>query len=100
MAQININTGIFKLKNFSPIGFKIPNYPSQYCPLCRGYLIDVCNICIEKKCETCNVIDIKGTFYHDHCHKFIDNGDMDTTNKSKGKHPISSSDEDEMEEIN
>lgn len=69
----------FKLTNFSPIGLKIVNYPVQFCSLCRGYLTEVCNICMENNSENCAVVNIDNTFYHDHCYKFMDCG----KNKSK-----------------
>lgn len=62
---------LFKLIELSPIGFKKPYYPVQHCSLCRGYLNDVCNTCMEKKCDKCDVINSDGTYYHRHCHTFM-----------------------------
>ena len=63
-------TQTFKLTKFSPIGFKMVNYPVQYCSLCRGYLTDVCCSCMEKKCDKCDVINNNGNYYHNHCYIF------------------------------
>ena len=61
----------FKLVNFSPIGFKMINYPVQFCSLCRGYLTEVCNTCTENNCEKCDVIQADDSYYHVHCYKFV-----------------------------
>lgn len=61
------NKNIFVLTNFSPIGFKKNNYPVQYCLLCRGFLSDICEKCVENKCEKCNIINSEGAYYHYHC---------------------------------
>ena len=67
------DTQIFKLINFSPIGFKKPNYPVQYCSLCRGYLTDVCTSCIENHRENCVVVNYNDVYYHQHCYNFMNN---------------------------
>lgn len=64
-------TKTFNLTNFSPIGFKKPNYPTQYCLLCRGYLTEVCNTCSEHSREVCPVINNNDTYYHSHCFNFM-----------------------------
>lgn len=65
------NEPTFKLINFSPIGFKYPNYPVKICLLCRGSLIEVCNRCSEKGEEKCNVMNLDNAYYHQHCYNFI-----------------------------
>ena len=65
------DTRTFKLTNFSPIGFKQVNYPTQFCSLCRGYLTDVCSVCMEKNEEKCNVTNQNGSYYHSHCYTFM-----------------------------
>lgn len=75
-----VDTKTFKLTNFSPIGFKVVNYPVQFCSLCRGYLSEVCNTCTERKSEVCNVINSEGSYYHNHCYQF-----MNSTSKTKVK---------------
>lgn len=70
---MSTNENIFVLTNFSPIGFKKINYPVQYCPLCRGFLTDVCQQCVDRKSEKCNVINSDGAYYHHHCFTFLNN---------------------------
>lgn len=74
---------IFTLTNFSPIGFKQINYPVQYCTICRGCLVDVCSMCIEKGNEVCNVINTDGSFYHYHCYNLINASSKPKTNVGK-----------------
>lgn len=69
---------IFRMTNFSPIGFKTINYPVPHCPLCRGFLIEPCNICIEKQSDKCNVIMIDNVNYHEHCHTFMNDASVKT----------------------
>jgi hypothetical protein len=76
---------IFKLTNFSPIGFKVMNYPVQFCSLCRGYLTEPCSICMEKRNENCTVLDNDGSFYHNHCYIFM-NSENNFKAKSKKYH--------------
>lgn len=79
---------IFKLTSFSPIGFMKPNYPVKFCSLCRGYLVEVCNECLEKHHEVCEVINQENTYYHKHCYSL-----MNSTNKTpipKDKNEIES----------
>lgn len=73
------NTPIFKLTGFSPIGFKMINYPVQFCFLCRGYLTEVCGTCFENKNENCNVISHDNSYYHVHCYTVMN------TDKTKSK---------------
>ncbi len=83
---------IFTLTNLTPIGFRQVNYPVQYCTICRGCLVDICSICIEKGSQVCNVINTDGSFYHYHCYNFIN-----AANKPKApakKHLASDSDDD------
>ncbi|XWV24624.1 hypothetical protein QJ856_gp1161 [Tupanvirus deep ocean] len=74
---------IFTLTNFTPIGFKEVNYPVQFCSLCRGRLADVCSLCIERGSDTCNVINNEGSYYHFHCHSFINTENKKTSVKAK-----------------
>ena len=86
------NTKFFTLVNFSPIGFKEVNYPVQFCSLCRGRLVDVCSMCMEKGSETCNVINSDGSYYHFHCHSFM--GAENKKQKAKAKKYASDSESD------
>lgn len=63
---------IFKMIDFSPIGFKQINYPVQFCSLCRGKLTDVCGACFEKNITKCDVINTDDTYYHLHCYRMIE----------------------------
>lgn len=63
---------MFKLINFSPIGFKVMHYPTKYCPLCRGLLNEFCGKCVENNSDICNVVCIDETYYHSHCHGLMD----------------------------
>lgn len=65
------NVKIFRMTSFSPIGFKSINYPVPHCPLCRGYLREPCNVCMENKSDKCNVVVRDGVHYHEHCHTFM-----------------------------
>ena len=58
----------FKLTSFSPVGFKIPNFPVQHCSICRGYLTDVCGTCFENKQTECQVTNKDGNYHHLHCY--------------------------------
>jgi len=87
------NNKIFTLTNFSPIGFKEVNYPVQFCSLCRGRLVDVCSICIEKGSNVCNVINSDGSYYHFHCHSFMN----DNNKKQKAKPKKYNSEDDESD---
>ena len=71
----NKDDRIFKLTNFSPVGFKNYNYPVQFCSLCRGYLSDVCSNCIEKGEDDCDVVKQNESYYHKHCYSLINNKD-------------------------
>lgn len=62
---------IFRLTKFSPVGFKMINYPSKNCLLCRGTLNDVCDTCKERKSEKCNVVSEDDNYYHEHCYSMI-----------------------------
>jgi hypothetical protein len=62
---------IFKLTKLNPVGFKVVNYPVPHCPLCRGYLNDVCSVCLDKKIEECNVVKHDNVHYHAHCYSFM-----------------------------
>lgn len=88
------DTRTFKLVKFSPIGFKVPNYPVQYCLLCRGYLTDVCSNCMETSNENCSIINKDGLYYHNHCFTFVNSNN---TAKSKPSKNYSSSDEDDSD---
>jgi len=85
------DTRTFKLTNLSPIGFKVVNYPTQYCCLCRGYLTEVCNTCMERGSENCNIVKSDGSYYHQHCLAFMNS---DTKKPpAKGKKYVDTSDE-------
>jgi len=62
---------IFKLTSFTPVGFKVRNYPIDMCMLCRGELTSVCYMCQEKGCSTCEVITDNEIDFHSHCFKYI-----------------------------
>ena len=64
------NKKIFNLKKFSPIAFKLTNYPVKICSICRDELNNSCNECKFSKKE-CKVIEIDNIYYHEHCHKCI-----------------------------
>lgn len=73
---------IFKLCSLTPIGFKIPDYPTSICLMCRGPLLSVCDVCMDTKNENCEVIKnpVDENIYHKHCFeliKKIDNVDAD-----------------------
>lgn len=80
------DTRVFKLTNFSPIGFQKIKYPVQYCTLCRGDLTEVCSTCMEKHCEKCDVVNNNGTFYHNHCLEMINRKPVETKKKKKAKY--------------
>lgn len=63
----SVDNRVFKLVNFTPIGFKNMNYPVQFCALCRGYLSEVCSNCMETGCEKCTVTKQNDSYYHTHC---------------------------------
>ena len=62
---------VFKLVDFSPVGFKVMNYPVQFCSLCRGYLSDPCSNCIENNNDKCTVTNQNNSYYHTHCFTFM-----------------------------
>jgi len=66
-----IDTRVFKLTNFSPIGFKLMNYPVTNCSVCRGLLHDVCHTCEDLDREICPVTNQNELYYHTHCYTFI-----------------------------
>lgn len=74
---------IFRMTNFSPIGFKSVNYPVPHCPLCRGFLKEPCNVCMEKKNDKCNVILKNGINYHEHCNTFMNSEPKKVAGKKK-----------------
>ena len=76
------DTRIFKLINLSPIGFKLINYPVQYCSLCHGNLVDVCGSCIEKNETECKIINNGNSFYHHHCYILIKSKINNNQNKN------------------
>lgn len=82
MTTNKSNSKIFKLTNFSPVGFKVMNYPVQFCPLCRGYLTEPCNMCMEKKNDNCPVINNDESFYHNHCYAFMNSKSKSKTSTS------------------
>lgn len=67
------NKHFFKIISFSPVGFKVPNYPCKYCPLCRGQLIEACALCLKEKKDECKVICENSIYYHLHCYKYVEN---------------------------
>lgn len=73
---------IFKLIDFSPIGFKQINYPVQFCSLCRGKLVDVCGNCFENNITKCDVINTNDTYYHLHCYKMIETSEKKPSEQS------------------
>lgn len=72
--------GIFKIKNLSPIGFKIENYPVKYCSICRGYLTNVCSACDEIGCEICTVVNMNNIYYHNHCYSLMNDKSKPSSN--------------------
>ena len=81
MSQVD--TRIFKLNSLTPIGFKINNYPVKICLLCRGSLSEVCNSCMEKGLERCTVTNQNESYYHTHCHSFMNNANQKSKTKKK-----------------
>lgn len=71
MAENKSKTKIFKMTNFSPVGFIVANYPTKFCSLCRGYLHNVCSTCMENKHRKCEVTEYNGSYYHRHCYELI-----------------------------
>lgn len=67
ISSAPIDNRIFKIKSFSPVGFKKIKYEPNFCPICRGSLNDVCNECSVSKIEICPV-QLEDTInYHGHC---------------------------------
>ena len=66
-----MSSNIFKLVNFSPVGFKQINYPTAYCLLCRGYLTEICDSCTKYNRDECHVLEKDGSYYHMHCYNII-----------------------------
>jgi hypothetical protein len=59
---------LFRLCNLTPVGYKVPNYPSEICLVCRAPLLGVCVSCDETHNEICSVAKADGgNFYHEHC---------------------------------
>jgi len=77
------DTRIFKLTSFSPIGFKIPNYPVDMCLVCRGPLTEVCMDCSEKNKEECPVVLVEETHYHRHCYQYLTSNSNSSNNSNK-----------------
>lgn len=89
-TKLNImstTTNIFKLTSFSPVGIKQPNYPVQFCCLCRGHLHEVCSQCMEKNNEECAVTKDNDTenYYHEHCYTLINRTNKPLNAKAKAK---------------
>ena len=95
MANNNTKTDtrVFKMTNFSPIGFKADNYPVQYCSLCRGYLNEVCSTCMENGNESCAVGKFADTYYHNHCHSLMNS---DSKKKPAAKKAYYDDDDEDM----
>jgi len=74
MTESKKDNRIFKLTNFSPVGFKIFNYPVKICNICRGYLTDSCSNCIETGQDKCDVVKQESCYYHNHCHDLVNSG--------------------------
>jgi len=75
------DTRVFKLTNFAPVGFKVPNYPVKICLLCRGLLVEVCHNCMEKGDEKCSVTNQEGSYFHTHCLAFMNTTKPETKKK-------------------
>ena len=63
----NKKNKIFTMTNFTPIGYKIPNYPVKICLICRADLVDVCAKCSLKNENECEIIKNDDNYYHAHC---------------------------------
>lgn len=61
----------FELVDFIPIGFKVKNYPTKICPLCRGYLTSVCYNCSDRNDCYCPIISKDNVYFHRHCYNFF-----------------------------
>jgi hypothetical protein len=59
---------IFKLKLFSPVGFRKNRYEPDFCPVCRSSLNGVCNECAVSHLEVCPVTCEDKVNYHRHCY--------------------------------
>lgn len=62
---------IFRITQFNPVGFLQKVYPTPYCSICRGFLVDVCETCQESHLIDCQVIEKDKSFYHKHCFDMI-----------------------------
>lgn len=88
----------FKLRNLTPVGFKIPNYPTSICQICRGPLLSVCIDCEEKNSEICDVTKSSdGNFYHMHCTTLIKSTDKKPDTQVNTIRSVESDSEEETE---
>lgn len=92
MAENKKDNRIFKLTNFSPVAFKVFNYPVQFCSVCRGYLSEVCSNCMETGLDKCDVIKHTDVYYHKHCHDL-----MNSAQKKPVKKVVNESEDDESD---
>lgn len=88
MTEINQDNRVFKLINFSPIGFITINFPVQFCSLCRGYLNEPCSICTEKNEVKCDVICQNDTYYHNHCYGLMNSGSKEKSKKKSNSRNV------------
>ncbi len=68
------NNKIFNLKKFSPVAFKLINYPNKICLICRDDLNNLCSEC--KNLKKCKIIEIDNLYYHEHCYKYIQKNNL------------------------
>lgn len=59
----------FKIVSMCPIGFRTIVYPTKYCPICRGFLVEKCSTCAENDDGIdCTVSQYDNLYYHSHCY--------------------------------
>lgn len=75
MSNSTENKPVFKLRNLTPVGFKVENYPTEICLVCRGPLLSVCIRCRETNNEVCIVTKHSNNYYHTHCLNLINTAD-------------------------
>lgn len=71
MLGYQMENGVFKLVNFSPIGFKESGH---HCQMCHGLIDQLCVTCEVKHrtfgdCLNCTSVCKDGVYYHVHCYK-------------------------------
>ncbi|BCS83408.1 hypothetical protein QLL95_gp0715 [Cotonvirus japonicus] len=60
----------FKLVSFTPVGYKVINYPTKYCVLCKGELVNPCSVCPSDSSD-CGITNKDEAYYHIHCQQNI-----------------------------